>query len=91
MRKEPNFLSQFRYSKRIETIFNAKRYAFDDAFAHITQLRENTRAFRVQSIKSDGFATYYATSITFSRNTLNTLNTLRSAEYTSWNTSWGRL
>ena len=51
MRKEPDFLSQFRYAKLIETIFNAKLYAFDDAFAHITQLREDTHAFRVQSIK----------------------------------------
>ena len=45
MRKEPDFVSQFRYVKLIETIFNAKLYAFDDAFAHITQLRENTHAF----------------------------------------------
>ena len=37
MKKEPDFLSQFRYSKLIETIFHAKLYAFDDAFAHVTQ------------------------------------------------------
>ena len=35
MRKEPD-LSQFRYAKLIETISNAKLYAFDDAF-HVTQ------------------------------------------------------
>ena len=51
MKKEPDFLLQFRYAKLIETIFNAKLYAFDDAVAHITQLREDTHAFRVQSIK----------------------------------------
>ena len=39
VRKEPDFLLQFRYAKLIETIFNAKLYAFDDAVAHITQLR----------------------------------------------------
>ena len=44
MRKEPDFLLQFRYAKLIETIFNAKLYAFDDAVAHITQLREDTHA-----------------------------------------------
>ena len=46
--KKTDFLSQFRYAKLIETIFNAKLYAFDDAFAHITQLREDTHAFRVE-------------------------------------------
>ena len=51
MRKEPDFLLQFTYAKLIETISNAKLYAFDEAFPHITQLREDTHAFRVQSIK----------------------------------------
>ena len=34
MRKEPDFLSQFRYAKL--TISNTKLYAFDDAFTHVT-------------------------------------------------------
>ena len=37
MRKEPDFLSQFRYAKLNETIYNTKLYAFDDAFTHYTQ------------------------------------------------------
>ena len=36
MRKKPDFLSQFRYAKLNETISNAKLYAFDDAFTHVT-------------------------------------------------------
>ena len=49
--KNQIFLSQFTYAKLIETISNVKLYAFDEAFAYITQLREATHAFRVQSIK----------------------------------------
>ena len=49
MRKEPDFLSQFRYAKVIETIFNAKLYAFDDAFAHVTQYAQcNLSAHHIQ-------------------------------------------
>ena len=38
MRKEPDFLSQFRYAKLNETIYNIKKklYAFYDAFTHVT-------------------------------------------------------
>ena len=36
MRKEPDFLSQFRYAKLNETISNTKLYAFDGAFTHVT-------------------------------------------------------
>ena len=34
--KNQFLLSRFRYAKLIETIFNPKLYAFDDAFAHVT-------------------------------------------------------
>ena len=37
MRKEPDFLSHFKYAKLNETISNAKQKAFDDEFAHVTQ------------------------------------------------------
>ena len=37
MRKEPDFLSHFRYAKLNETISNAKPKAFDDEFAHVIQ------------------------------------------------------
>ena len=36
MRKEPDFLSQFRYAKLNETISNTKLYAFDDVFTRVT-------------------------------------------------------
>ena len=36
MRKEPDFVSQFRNAKLKETISNTKLYAFDDAFTHVT-------------------------------------------------------
>ena len=36
MRKEPDFVSQFRYAKLNETVSNTKLYAFDDAFTHVT-------------------------------------------------------
>ena len=36
MRKEPDFLPQFRYAKLNETISNTKLYVFDDAFTHVT-------------------------------------------------------
>ena len=36
MRKEPDFLPQFRYAKLNETISNTKLYVFDDPFTHVT-------------------------------------------------------
>ena len=51
MRKEPDFLSQFKYAKLNETISSTKFYAFDDAFTHVTTLNEIS-LYILQSVSS---------------------------------------